>query len=60
MRSFALAVQWTRGGIVAQEDGLTFEEAFDGWHGYMSAPRPPYRCAFALVKGDGTCQSSAT
>jgi len=49
-RIFALALQWERGGIVAQEDGLTFDEAFDGWHGYMSAARPPHRCALALVE----------
>ena len=51
-RTFALGIQWERGGIVVQEDGLTFDEALDGWHGYMSAARAPYRCAFALVKGD--------
>lgn len=47
--TFALAVQWTRGGIIAQTDNLSFAEALDGWHGFMSAARPPYRCAFALV-----------
>lgn len=48
-RCFVVAVQWDRGGIISQEDGLTWDEAFDAVQGYRSAPWPPYRCAFALV-----------
>lgn len=48
-RCFAVAVQWDRGGIVSQEDGLTFDEAFDAVQRYRNAPWPPYLYAFALV-----------
>lgn len=49
MKCFAVAIQWERGGLIVQEDGLSFDEAFDAVQGYRNAPRPPYRCAFALV-----------
>ena len=48
-RCFGLFVQWLPGDIIRQEDGLTWEEAWDGFQGYRSAARPPYRVAMALV-----------
>lgn len=49
-RCFALAIQWQRGGLAFQKDGLTFDEAVEGWRGYMDAPHPPARCRIALVE----------
>jgi len=48
-RCFGLFVQWLPGDIIRQEDGLTWEEAWDGFQGMRSAARPPHRVAMALV-----------
>ena len=48
-RCFAVMVQWDANGMILQEDGMTFDEAFDAVHGYRVAARPPHRCAIALV-----------
>lgn len=48
-RCFSVMVQWDHNGMILQEDGLTWDDAFDAVQGYRTAKRPPYRCAMALV-----------
>lgn len=48
-RCFAVFLQWRPQDIIVQENDLTWDEAWDALRGYREAPRPPYRCAMALV-----------
>lgn len=48
-RCFAVCLQWLPGDLFVQEDGLTWDEAYDAIAAYRLSARPPYRCAMALV-----------